>query len=238
MDRPRILMPMNYRDAIDDTPDQTYLNDAYIQLVLDAGGLPLLAPPGDSFNPHAAALYRPDALLLTGGDDLDPGLYDQPPHPERAPLHRRREAAELAWFAWADQARLPILGICLGCQVINVARGGSLIQYLPDTPGTLDHGRGIRNTFHEVSMCGESLRAAVGADACRTNSRHCQAVDRLGGGLRVAARTTDGVTEGVEDANGRFVVGVQWHPEDLPDDPATRAMTRALVHAASMEGQA
>jgi len=233
MDRPRILLPMNFRDADDDSPQQAYLNDAYIQLVLDAGGLPVPAAPRETFDADLAAMYRPEGLLLTGGADLDPARYNQSSHPRRTGLHRRREAAELAWFAWAEAAGRPVLGICLGCQVINVARGGSLIQYLPDIPDLLDHGSSTADAFHDVALCGPTLRAAIGADTCRANSRHRQAVDRIGRGLRLAARSGDGVIEGVEDADGRFIVGVQWHPEDLPADPATRAMAGAFVEAAA-----
>jgi putative glutamine amidotransferase len=237
MDRPRILLPMNFRDAVDDTPDQAYLNDAYVRLILDNGGLPVLAAPSDSFDADLACEYRPDGLLLTGGADLDPGLYDQPPHPKRTPLHPRREAAELAWFAWAEREGLPILGICLGCQIINVARGGTLIQYLPDLPDLLDHRRVGVAACHDVSVFGPTLRAVIGDDTCTTNSTHRQAVDRLGRGLRLAARATDGVVEAIEDADGRFIVGVQWHPESLPGEPATRAMAAVLVNAAASRKQ-
>lgn len=232
MDRPRILIPTNFRGAVGDTPPQAYLNDAYVRLIADNGGLPVLAPPAEQFDERYAASYEGQGLMLAGGFDLDPALYGQDRHPKSTPLHPRREEAELAWFNWADHVGMPVFGICLGCQLVNVARGGSLIQYLGDTPGLLDHGDGEHDTFHDVAVCGATLAGIVGGDTCSVNSRHVQAVDRLGRDLRAAGRTADGVVEAVEDTTGRFLIAVQWHPEDLGHDPATKAMVGAFIAAA------
>ena len=239
--RPRIVIPTNYSDSQGDAPARVHLNETYVRLVYGAGGLPLLAPPldvfdGDSPRPRAvfdelAGGYGADGLLLTGGMDLAASRYGQEPHPRARPIHRLREAAELAWFHWADAQGLPVLGICLGCQVINVARGGSLVQYLPDQDGLLDH-RHTGEGWHDATICGPTLRRIVSAEALRVNSRHQQAVDRIGRGLRVAARAEDGVVEAVEDDAGRFVLGLQWHPEYFPDAPSTQAILSAFLAAA------
>lgn len=225
---------MNYRGATGDDGEQAYLNDAYIRLVFAAGGLPVPIPPVEGFDDDVAAACRGEGLLLTGGWDLDPALYGQARHPKSTPLHARRQQAELAWFDWADRTGLPVMGICLGCQLINVARSGTLIQYLPERPGLLDHGRDGKYAFHDVDLCGDGLRSIVGEPTCPTNSRHVQAVEQVGRDLRAAARTADGVVEAVEDTTGRFVLGVQWHPEDIADRPATVAIMAAfLARAAS-----
>ena len=242
--RPRIVIPTNYRSPRESQaggPAEVYLNERYVRLVYEAGGLPVLAPPlghleDDSPETHAAfdALargYAPDGLLLTGGADLAASLYGQEMHPQARPLHPMREAAELAWFAWADAAGVPILGICLGCQVVNVGRGGSLVQYLPETPETMDH-RHTGEGWHDVAVCGPMLRRIVGSDTIRVNSRHQQAVDRPGRGLRVAARAEDGVVEAVESDTAHFVLGLQWHPEYFPDAPSTQAIMAAFLAAA------
>jgi len=244
--RPRIVIPTDCRDAQGDTPARVHLNERYVRLVYAAGGLPLLAPPVaacDGQSPRAgpefgelAAGYAPDGLLLTGGLDLAASLYGQETHPEARPIHRLREAAELAWFRWADAIDLPILGICLGCQVINVARGGSLVQYLPDRDGTLDH-RHSGQGWHDAIVCGPTLRGITSAEAIRVNSDHQQAVDRIAPGLRVAARAEDGVIEAIEDDAGRFVLGLQWHPESFLDDPSTQSIMAAFLAAARGESQ-
>jgi putative glutamine amidotransferase len=232
----RIIVPMNLRGPAGDSPEQVCLNEAYVRLVHDAGAMAVLVPPFGAFSDEPAEAYRCQGLLLTGGADLDPSRYGQPPHPQNTPLHPRREAAELAWFAWADRRGLPILGICLGCQVINVGRGGSLIQHLPDRPATLEHARSGGEAMHDVTITGPLLERIVGPVARSVNSRHHQAIEKPGRGLRVAARSDDGVIEAVEDDAGRFVLGLQWHAEDLPDHPATKAIMQAFLLAGN--GQA
>ena len=231
MNRPRILIPTNYRDGENGRSPRTYLNQHYIDMIRAAGGVPVLAPPAESFDPAVADACGASGVLLSGGGDLDPGLYAQPRHPKATPLHPFRQASELAWLAWAEATGVAVLGICLGCQVINVHRGGSLVQYLPEVEGMLDHGSADTPAYHDVTVRG-SLRGILGAETCTTNSRHRQAVQRLGQGLEITARAADGVVEAIEDPAHPFLVGVQWHPESLPDDAATRALARAFVDAA------
>jgi putative glutamine amidotransferase len=235
--RPRIVIPTNYEVRRGECSPRIYLNETYVQLVYQAGGLPVAAPPLGELDDELARGYGPQGVLLSGGRDLSPVRFGQDRHRKADPLDPRREAAEFAWFAWADAADVPILGICLGCQVINVARGGSLIQYVPDVPGATDHSWRRPETWHEADVCGPTLRGIVGADRVRINSRHQQAVDALGRGLRLAARADDGVVEAVEDDTGRFVLAVQWHPEYHLDDPITHAIMAAFIAAARGAGE-
>ncbi|MFW6146727.1 MAG: gamma-glutamyl-gamma-aminobutyrate hydrolase family protein [Planctomycetota bacterium] len=232
MDRPRIIIPTNYRDGAAGGSPQVYLNQHYIAMIRAGGGLPVLAPPAEPFDPALAAACGASGVLLSGGADLDAGLYGQASHPKTRPLHPRRQASELAWLAWAEATGVAVLGICLGCQVINVHRGGSLLQHLAEVDGAMDHGRSDDAAYHTVTISGGRLRGILGAEAGPVNSRHRQAVDRVGRGLEITARAADGVAEAVEDPSHPFLVGVQWHPESLPDDPATTALARAFVEAA------
>jgi putative glutamine amidotransferase len=177
------------------------------------------------------ALLRPLAgVCLSGGPDIDPAAYDAERHPELGPVEPDMDAFELAVARHADAAGLPILGICRGCQTLNVARGGSLHQHLPDhrqaKPGWA--------VTHDVAVeAGSLLAQAVGAEAIRVNSFHHQAVERLGEGLRAVAWAPDGTVEGIEGANGRFVLGVQWHAETLDEVEQPQArLFGALVEAA------
>ena len=226
MHRPHIIIPTAFDES------KASLRQAYFTFIQRAGGLPVLAPPVERMDEEWAAAYQGDGLLLTGGDDLDPARFGQPRHPKASVLDARREAAEFAWFGWADRHGVPILGICLGCQVINVARGGSLHQYLGDLPGVGNHAGKGAEPCHDAAVTGPMLRRIVGLSAKGLTSRHKQAIDTVGRGLVAAARADDGVIEAVEDADGRFVLGIQWHPEDQGDHPATVALGRALVEAA------
>jgi putative glutamine amidotransferase len=125
------------------------------------------------------------------------------------------------------------LGTCLGCQVVNVARGGTLVQYLPDRPDMQPHHLPDCYRRHDVRVTGPMLRQILGCDTVAVNSRHQQAVDQTGRDLRVAAVSGDGVVEAVEDTQGRFVLGLQWHPEYFPEEASTRAIMAAFLQAAA-----
>lgn len=229
--RPRIAVTADLQ-CLDDPPRlEIRLGDAYVGLVEEAGGLPVLVPPLARFADDIAEGYRVQGLLLTGGRDLDPAFYGRPRHPRTDLLAPRRQEAELGWFRWADRAGIPILGICLGCQVINVARGGTLHQYLPDLPGTANHGTAARPSAHDVMTRPGHLRKAGGNRLTGISSSHRQAADALGAGLIVTGVADDGVVEAIEDPARPFLVGVQWHPERTPDHPATRALVHAFVAA-------
>jgi putative glutamine amidotransferase len=184
----------------------------YVRAVERAGGRALLVPPSeDGLEETLQAL---DGLLFSGGSDLDPRLYEQEPHDETFGIHEERDRAELALLEAALQRDMPVLAICRGSQVLNVARGGDLVQHLPDvvgdekhkhTPGTYaDHDVMVEQGTRLGSLLGE--RAPV-------KSHHHQGIGRIGEGLRVAAHAEDGTVEAVEDPGRRFAVGVLWHPE-------------------------
>ena len=190
----------------------------YVRAVQRAGGRPLLLPPdpADAENPDDL-LDLLDALILTGGaGDLDPDLYGQEPHPETGPVQRERDAYELALVRAAISRQMPILGICRGMHVLNVAYGGGLEQHLPDVVGHEDH-RHTPGTFadHEVTLVPDSLVArAVGAERTPVKSHHHQGVREVGEGLVVTARSGDEAVEAIEDPSCPFVLGVLWHPEE------------------------
>lgn len=234
--RPRIVIPMDMTE----TPDRpgsrrAQLRDRYIRLIYDNGGWPVLAPPHQPFADDWADGFAADGLLLCGGDDMHPSRFAGGAwHPKAVPLHPDREIGDFDWLAYADRRGLAVLGICLGMQEINAARGGSIHQYIPDMPGLLYHGLDGDNGYHDLAVTGPVLRTLIGEGPVRVNSRHKQAVDRLGRDLSAGARTSDGVIEAIEDVragDGRFVVGVQWHPEDLPDDSATKQLVSGFFEA-------
>jgi putative glutamine amidotransferase len=212
------------------------LRHDYVRAVESGGGLPfVLAPgqPGDA----ADLLDRVDALLLTGGADVDPAHYGEAPHGKLGRVLRERDAFELALAREALRRDLPLLAICRGHQVLNVATGGTLVQDIPsELPGALDHDPDTERwqTSHEVEILpGTRLRAILGKDKVPVNSFHHQAVKTLGAGLTLSARSADGVVEGLEMPARRFVVGVQWHPESFWDrTPNFQPLFGALVQAA------
>jgi putative glutamine amidotransferase len=221
--------------------EQSSLQAAYSDAILAAGGLPLPLPQPLEHDEalRAEFLAQVDGLLFTGGRDLHPRHYGEPLHPETRPLHERRDAFDLALFRQADAARLPIFAICLGNQVACVARGGKLIQHVDDLglQPSVVHGlpKG-RSAFHTVRIDPDSrLAAIVGGTEIRVNSRHHQAasVEHPGRGLQPVAFSPDGLLEGAEDMAGRFLLGVQWHPENLIDRPEHLALFQALVHEAA-----
>jgi putative glutamine amidotransferase len=190
----------------------------YVRAIARAGGRPLLiAPtPADLADP-SELLDMLDGVLVTGGADVDPAAYDEPPHPRTDAAPPDRDAFELLLVQHAAERDLPCLGICRGMQVVNVAYGGALEQHLPDR---LEHdvhrGEGSAFADHHVDVEPESLAAlAAGATRVAVKSYHHQGVARVGDGLKITARAeTDGTVEAIEDAGRRFMLGVLWHPEE------------------------
>ncbi len=221
------------------------LNPEYAKAIQSAGGLPLVVPPlaqSEQVDAHAieTLLDSIDALLLTGGDDLHPRVYGQPLHPKAELMDVERDAADVALARAALERGVPILGICAGMQLLNVALGGSLHQHLADLRGSrypallpIHDAQETDAKEHGVVVeRGARLAAAVGAGAIVTNSRHHQAIDRVADGLVVTALAEDGVIEGVELDDGRFVIGVQWHPEEMAADSGQRRLFEAFIDAA------
>ena len=215
-------------------------NVRYAQAVAAAGGVPLLVPPGLPHGGVASLLERVDALLLTGGGDVDPARYGRPAHPATEAPEAGRDELELALLAEAERRALPTLCICRGVQVLNVYRGGTLVQDLPsERPDALPHDPGAARTarVHAVFVDADSRLARVlGATSVDVNSFHHQAADAPGHGLRAVARSGDGVVEGLEVVDSPWwALGVQWHPEELVDDdrPWDRALFAAFVREAA-----
>ncbi len=197
-----------------------FLPQQYFTSVTDAGGIAVLLPPQPRPEEAAqAVLDGLDGLVLTGGLDVDPSLYGAARHPLTDPARADRDAWELALFRGAEERRLPVLAICRGLQLVNVARGGTLHQHLPDALGTERYriGGGVF-AVNEVEVGeGTALAGMLGAGPFRVHSYHHQGVDRLGDGLVVTARTDDGLVQAFESTEG-YVVGVQWHPEENRED--------------------
>ena len=200
------------------------LNAAYIRALESVGLLPLIVPPFADPSVGTRVLHLVAGLVLTGGEDVDPSLYGQDPHPELGSVSCARDATELTLLAAARDRDLPTLAICRGVQLLNVGFGGTLVQDLPSQrdgahPHELDDLRDAR--VHTVRVKPSSrLAAVVGDEAIRVNSVHHQAIDRLGAGLRPNAWAEDGVIEGVESEDSHWwMLGVQWHPEELLDTP-------------------
>jgi len=202
-------------------PGVHVLRDDYVRSVEQAGAIPMIIPPSAP-DFASAILDRLDGLLLAGGVDIDPALFGQERHSGLRRVDRRRDDLELALTREAIERDLPILAICRGIQVLNVARGGTLIQHLPsEIPGSERHDcpEPRSRRIHRVDVePGSRLHAILGASGVPVNSLHHQAVGRLGEGLRTTASCDeDGVVEGLEMPSRSFVLGVQWHPETFWD---------------------
>lgn len=190
----------------------------YVNAVLRAGGVPLLLPPHGDKDAVRGSVGAADALLLTGGGDIHSLCYNKQPHPKSYDQDPARDATELVAVDFALKRRIPILGVCRGCELINVALGGTLIQHIPSqVPEAIKHDSdGLPGLLlHTVAIDSNShLHSIFGVDEMAVNSFHHQAVDQLGEGLRVCARASDNVIEGIEAADGRPILGVQFHPEE------------------------
>jgi len=224
-------------DESDPPQPELALGVAYMRAVEKAGGIPVVLTPLS--NPEAidGLLSRLSGLCLSGGPDLDPSSYGRDPHAELGPTEPELDHFELAVARRADALGLPILGICRGLQTLNVMRGGTLTQHLPDvTDGSVVHRQTVsgRRTTHPVRVARTSRLAAVlGSTEVAVNSFHHQAIDRLGDGLRPVAWAPDGTVEGIEGEGAAFLLGVQWHAETLVEASEHCALFTALVEAAA-----
>jgi len=215
--------------------DRSGVNVAYLAAVLAAEGIPVILSPVLGPDRAEAALRGVDGLLLTGGEDVDPAHYGSAPSPQLGAIDGGRDTFELALFRAARARGLPVLAVCRGLQLVNVALGGSLWQDLPtDRPGGIAHEQRAprdRRT-HAVRVPPDTrTRALVGAEQVMVNSFHHQAIRELGEGLVATAWAEDGIIEAAEVADGGWVVGVQWHPESFHAEPASPdlALFRGLV---------
>jgi putative glutamine amidotransferase len=218
-------------------PERAYVNSTYLHAIQQAGGVPVLLPPQLSAASLSRLLRGLDGLLLTGGGDVDPALYGEAPHPKVYGVAPARDTVETAAVRAALDRRLPVLAICRGVQVLNVALGGSLYQDVGSDLGTsLRHSQEAPRDqpSHKVVVePATRLAETLGAVEIEVNSMHHQAVKQLGAGLRAVAWAPDQIVEGLEleDAS-RFVLGVQWHPEELVahSEPARRLFAALVSH--------
>lgn len=224
------------------SPERAFVNSSYLFAVQQAGGVPVPLPPQLNDSALEELASRLDGLLLTGGGDMDPKAFGESSHPTVYDVSPSRDRLEMTLVERCMNEGKPILAICRGIQMLNVALGGSLYQDVASDPGTrIQHqqdkdGRPRDEPTHPVTVvAGSVLGRVLGATGIIVNSLHHQAVKVLGKNLVAVAHAPDQIIEGIElkDAGpNRFVLGVQWHPEDLvSNDAASRNLFSALVNA-------
>jgi len=220
---PLIAVTTSISPGNEGRPDRAALNGAYLRAVERAGGAPLMLAPQFDQRSITALMGASSGLVLTGGGDIFPGLYGQKQGPATSGVSVDRDRVEIEALGLALERGVPVLAICRGMQLLNVAMGGTLIQDLPSLrPSPINHaqtdgGEAERSTpTHDVRTDPSSRLAAIlGGVTIRTNSMHHQALDTLGSGLVAVAWSDDGIVEGVEMPGEHWVFGVQWHPEEL-----------------------
>jgi len=216
-------------------PPRLALRLSYTQAIQEAGGLAVVLPAHGYVDDVEPLLDRVDGLLFSGGPDLDPGVYGHERHPALGPdVDRASDEYELAILAAAAERDLPVLGICRGMQALNVSRGGTLHQHLPDITA-LDHlqGHEPHAPAHPAVVNPDSvLHRLTGARAVAVNSFHHQAADRIGAGLQVCAQAPDGTVEAIWDPAARFCLGIQWHAELMTHHAHHAGIVGGLVAAA------
>ncbi len=225
------------RTGVWDVP-AAFLPKVYFDAVTRAGGIAVLLPPQPATAEIAARVVDSvDGLIISGGKDVDPARYGQQPHPTTDAPRRDRDDWEHAILVAALEADLPVFGICRGLQLLNVVRGGTLIQHLPDVVGSTRYnlGGGVFNS-NDVSVEPASCLGTIIGSRITVKSYHHQAVDVVGDGLTVSATSDDGIVQGLEVDGVTFGIAVQWHPEE---DGVDLRLFRALVDAASarLEGR-
>src|SRR5262245_15847359 len=215
------LIGLTAKLAASDGDAHYKLDRNYVDAIVAAGGEPLILPFVARRSDAARWLDRVAGVVLTGGPDINPVRWSEPLHPKAELMHADKETSDFLYAGEAMRRDAPLLGICLGCQEINVALGGSLHQHIEGHEGGREH---------PVEVGKSQLGDLVGR-APTVNSYHHQAIHKLGKGLKVTART-DGVIEGIESEKHRFVVGVQWHPERIASRPEQKKLFQAFVQAA------
>jgi putative glutamine amidotransferase len=208
--------------------DAALVPSTYVRAIESAGGRALLVPP--STDGVSETLDALDGLLFSGGSDLDPRAYGQEAHAETNGIVPERDSAEIALLQAALERDMPVLAVCRGSQVLNVALGGDLVQHLPDVVGDEKH-KHTPGVFadHDVEVLPGTRIQQILGDHAPVKSHHHQGYGQLGEGLREAARAEDGTIEALEDPSRRFALGVLWHPEAGEDS----ALFEALVEEAS-----
>jgi putative glutamine amidotransferase len=233
MPRPLIGITLDYGEK----PNRYMLPCDYATSVERAGGIPLAIPYRTDLSLIPEILDRLDGVLFSGGDDLDPTLYGEQRHPRAEAIDPDRQQFELALLAEVERRRVPALGVCLGSQLMNVHRGGSLIQFLPEHERhePIEHRKVVDGDrrLHPVKIDPDSiLGKAIGKGEILANTRHKQAINKVGRNLRVTAHALDGVIEAIEDPSMPLYLAVQWHPENLSTSPEHLAPFKLLVEKA------
>jgi putative glutamine amidotransferase len=201
---------------------------SYVRAIERAGGRPLVIPPSEGAIEETLSVL--DGILFSGGSDLDPALYDAEAHPETQGVHEARDRAEMALLGAALERDMPVLAVCRGSQVLNVARGGDLVQHLPEVLGHEEHKHTPGEySDHDVTLKPDTCVGGILGDRAPVKSHHHQGFGRIGEGLREAGYAEDGTVEALEDPSKRFAVGVLWHPEEGED----MALFEALVEEAA-----
>jgi putative glutamine amidotransferase len=234
-----IIAITTFRDPKEGEKSRTQVNNAYVQAVHRAGGLPLLIPIGIAKGDYNELLECVDGFVFSGGGDVNPRAYDKPMHPSIGGIDLDRDSLEIGLVHDILKARKPFLGICRGFQLTNIALGGTLHTHLADQyPQALHHAcyPGLPRSLetHPVNVEPETkLNHILDAKQVWVNSLHHQGIERLAEGLRASAYAPDGLIEAWEIEEHPFALGVQWHPEAMPDSESSKKIFRELVMAAS-----
>lgn len=226
--RPLIGVTGNIGTVVGDKNEgqRVHLYRHYLECLVEAGAFAVIVPHRI---PQIVAGML-DGWLIPGGDDLDPARWGEERHPETKLEDPSRVDFEMELWDQLDPA-MPVLGICYGCQFLNVVHGGTVLQHVPDVVGNGSHSGGTLQHYR-IEPGSKLSEALAGATEVEGKSFHHQAVGRLGDGLRVVANHEDGIVEGVERTDSRWVVGVQWHPERTPESAESQNLFRAFVHQA------
>jgi putative glutamine amidotransferase len=246
--RPVIGVPTQTQEAVPgQLPRCWIMSQRYVQTLAEVGAVPWLVPLLTHDTGTLREIYdRMDGLFLTGGVDVDPSCYGEDRHPLCGRTDPDRDAVELQLVRWAIDDRKPVLAVCRGFQVLNVAFGGTLFQDVGDQyPRAIKHdhfpqpdGRPPRDYLsHDIRVApGSRLAEYLGKDQSPVNSMHHQGIKRLAPGLAASAWAPDGLIEGIEGTNGQFLIAVQWHPEELAgNDAGMRRLFSAFIEASTQK---
>jgi putative glutamine amidotransferase len=236
------LAPQTQEPIPGKTPRAWIVGQRYVGSLVSAGALPWAIPLLPNDDSTLRAIYdRLDGIFLTGGVDMDPACYQETKHERCGALDRERDATELKLVRWAREEGKPVFGVCRGIQVINVAAGGTLYQDVQsEREGAIKHdyfppegGYERHSLVHSVRVSpGTRLARIMERETAQVNSMHHQGIRTLGNDLKVSAVAPDGLIEAVESPNGRFLIGVQWHPEELvSSQPEMAKLFQAFVAA-------
>jgi gamma-glutamyl-gamma-aminobutyrate hydrolase PuuD len=206
--------------------DFDLLATTFVDAVMEAGGQAVMLPARSRLN--GSVLHRLDGLILSGGPDIDAGLYGEERHERSETPEPERDAAELTALAAAQHFGLPVLAVCRGAQMLNVWRGGSLEQHLPDLGRHEDHGTGGEFASNAISVAAGSWLESIVGRSTTGSCHHHQAVKDVGDGLVPVAFSHDGVIEALELQGEIPVIGVQWHPEEIADDRVIPGFVEAV----------